>query len=88
MYSVASGEVVYRLSYSEHHKQSSNKRSELLIKSICLNPVNKYQLLTFHLNGKVCLWDYDDGLLLKVNKRIYHEISFRKIKLKTIQTKF
>ena len=36
------------------------------IKSICINTTNKYQLLSFHLGGRICLWDYEDGLLLKV----------------------
>lgn len=65
-----SGEVVYKLSYSPTNNtdddKKNNVKTDLLINSICINPNNKYQLLSFHQNGIVCLWDYEDGLFLKV----------------------
>jgi len=60
VFSVQSGEIVYRLCYTQ-----TDLKSDLLIKSICINPSNKYQLLSFHQHGYICLWDYEDGLLLK-----------------------
>jgi NET1-associated nuclear protein 1 (U3 small nucleolar RNA-associated protein 17) len=57
VYSIGSGELVYRLAYTD--------QQEILISSICINPLNKYQLLSFHPNGKICMWDYEDGLMLK-----------------------
>lgn len=66
VFSVSSGELVYRLSYSSQNRNQSDDNESLIIKSICINPTNKYQLLSFHLSGRVCLWDYEDGLLLKV----------------------
>jgi len=69
VYSIASGELVYRLAYTDRQTRSKDgeeNANEILINSICINPLNKYQLLSFHQNGKVCLWDYEDGLMLKV----------------------
>jgi hypothetical protein len=67
VYSVASGEILYRLSYNDGDGSTeSSVNNESLIKSICINPLNKYQLFSFHSNGRVCLWDYEDGLLMKV----------------------
>ncbi|CAF0710964.1 unnamed protein product [Brachionus calyciflorus] len=63
VYSATSGEIVYRLSYTDNSEESNN--NEVKIVSLCLNPYNKYQLFTFHLNSVICLWDYEDGLLLK-----------------------
>lgn len=51
---ITSGETVFDLNYE-------NKNVE----SICLNPQNRYQLLSFHSGGYICLWDYEDGVLLK-----------------------
>ena len=61
--------LVYRLQYqtdNNSHNLASSSSYSLVIKSICINPINKYQLFSFHLGGRVCLWDYEDGLLLKV----------------------
>ena len=62
--------LVYRLQYqTDNNSQNlaaASSSSSLFIKSICINPINKYQLFSFHLGGRVCLWDYEDGLLLKV----------------------
>ena len=72
VFSIASGDLVYRLSYNETGKtskksgKSKSNQNESIIKSICINTTNKYQLLSFHLGGRICLWDYEDGLLLKV----------------------
>lgn len=72
VFSIASGELVYRLSYNENNdpttkssKKSKVFQNESIIKSICINTKNKYQLLSFHIGGRICLWDYEDGLLLK-----------------------
>jgi hypothetical protein len=68
VYSVISGEVIYKLSYnpnSNNTDDEKNAKADLLIISICLNPINKYQLLSFNQNGVICLWDYQEGLFLK-----------------------
>jgi len=72
VYSIASGELVYRLAYTDRQssKEGEESNQEILINSICINPINKYQLLSFHQNGKVCVWDYEDGLMLKVEFKI------------------
>ncbi len=76
VFSVASGELVYRLAYNEKSKSSAKcHQNESLIKSICVNTSNKYQLLSFHLGGRICLWDYEDGLLLKVTNKTNHALS-------------
>lgn len=73
VFSIASGELVYRLSNNETNqiavKKTKVHQNESVIKSICINLSNKYQLLSFHLDGCICLWDYEDGLLLKVNSQ-------------------
>ena len=63
VFSIQSGELVFKLS---HHN--------LPIISICINPLNKFQLLSFHSDGKLCIWDYEDGLLLKVSSRFIYTI--------------
>lgn len=85
MFSIASGELVYRLSYTENNDTSTKSakktkskavQNESIIKSICINTKNKYQLLSFHIGGRVCLWDYEDGLLLKVDKTFLVYINY------------
>ena len=93
VYSVATGELVYRLGHDNNNnnnidaeisadasnksnKSKKNNNQESIIKSICINPINKYQLLSFHVNGRVGLWDYEDGLLLKTFET---KLSVRKV---------
>ena len=90
MFSITSGELVYRLAYQQQQQpadednvtsSSDSSTESLIIKSICINPTNKYQLLSFHLGGRVCLWDYEDGLLLKVASLfVFFQFSKRRIK--------
>ena len=60
VYSLSSGEVVYRLSFKSPTSVGNHS-----VCSISISPLNKYQLVSFHHSGTVCLWDYEDGLLLK-----------------------
>ncbi|RNA06715.1 WD repeat-containing 75-like [Brachionus plicatilis] len=64
VYNAKSGDIVYKLSHTDT-LDSNLSSKEVVIASICLNPFNKYQLLSFHANSTICLWDYEDGLLLK-----------------------
>jgi NET1-associated nuclear protein 1 (U3 small nucleolar RNA-associated protein 17) len=54
VYSTISHELVHILS---HHEEE--------ITSCCINPTNTMQLLTASQDGKVILWDYVDGSLLR-----------------------
>lgn len=54
---------MYKLSHTDSISSDLSTK-EVSISSICLNPFNKYQLLSFHENSTICLWDYEDGLLL------------------------
>jgi hypothetical protein len=95
VYSITSGEIVYRLVHNKHYQQNqstqtdNNKqkdnanydedkesdKNESNIQAMCLNPNNKYQLITFHQDYIVCMWDYEDGILLKV-KKIFSNLIF------------
>lgn len=70
VFNAASGEVVYKLSHTDSllSLDSYTTSKEVSITFICLNPFNKYQLLSFHADSSICLWDYEDGLLLKTFK--------------------
>lgn len=64
VFNATSGEIVYKLSHA-NNLDSDFCSKEVSITFICLNPFNKYQLLSFHADSSICLWDYEDGLLLK-----------------------